>query len=869
MSETDGIHIEYADEQELIREFRRFMSDPETREKAANYLYESLVDETILGIVYEVHHAFKTGSGAAVEGEPEDSKPYTIVDQPDMDVFGSSNTKKAIDCHCPNCNRIVAASRFAPHLEKCMGMGRNSSRIASRRIANTRDVGTGNYFGGDEDDEDDADWSGEKRKKKISQVRTNGTCTVFSLLLIVSSCLVVSFSLHGLIAEYKNHCLLKANLHIVEIAGDNETTSGGTNETVAQYGIDEYWSTWNSGTYCDTLKNMPLFQGICCVIWLALFLVHGPGGILPQPWRIVFPSLIFFLACSIVSFVTASLITEGLTHLCSEFQKVDTVRGLSCARLIVYFSLVQDNTTLVRVDKNFFLTLVFSWIWFGATVLGLFIILLRILLMPDFELFRVPTSPNMTYNMDELRKRSAVSAPSHNIASNLKPVPQHAKVPESSKNVTEITRTHGTAYVIFFSLLLDLLAFTMILPLLPSLLEYYRKNDNQLYGYLADSIKQFQVWIGAPERFTSVLFGGALGSMFSFLQFLSSPIVGALSDYYGRKPLMLLCATGIAASYGIWAYSESFLLFVIARFVGGISKGNVSLCMAVITDVSNQQNRGKAMALVGIAFSLGFIAGPMIGAMFSRLSDKTSAFFAPAMFAMLLAVADILFLVLCLKETLPKEKRSTRIINSLSHAIDHISIRALFRFSAVENLSQKDVRSLRSLGVTYFLYLFLYSGLEFTVTFLMYHKFGYTSIDQAKVFLTTGVLMALLQGSVVRRLPDRLVKTSAVFGLYLIIPAFIIVGLAESSPMLYLGMILFAISTAFVVTCMTTITSKYGDFHQKGTVLGVFRSLGALARAVGPIVASVAFWSVGARITYIAGGLLLLWPALMLQYLKL
>uniref|UniRef100_A0A182K739 SAGA-associated factor 11 homolog n=1 Tax=Anopheles christyi TaxID=43041 RepID=A0A182K739_9DIPT len=175
MSENDGIHIEYVDEQELIREFRRFMSDPETREKAANYLYESLVDETILGIAYEVHHANKTGSSAAVEGEPEDSQPYTIVDQPDTDVFGSSNTKKAIDCHCPNCNRIVAASRFAPHLEKCMGMGRNSSRIASRRIANTRDVGTGNYFGGDEDDEDDADWSGEKRKKKISQVRTNGS----------------------------------------------------------------------------------------------------------------------------------------------------------------------------------------------------------------------------------------------------------------------------------------------------------------------------------------------------------------------------------------------------------------------------------------------------------------------------------------------------------------------------------------------------------------------------------------------------------------------------------------------------------------------------------------------------------------------
>lgn len=75
----------------------------------------------------------------------------------------------------------------------------------------------------------------------------------------------------------------------------------------------------------------------------------------------------------------------------------------------------------------------------------------------------------------------------------------------------------------------------------------------------------------------------------------------------------------------------------------------------------------------------------------------------------------------------------------------------------------------------------------------MYHNFGYTSIDQAKMFVTTGIVMALLQGSVVRRLPDRLTKTSAVFGLYLIVPAFILVGLASDGRLLYAGMILFAI----------------------------------------------------------------------------
>lgn len=479
----------------------------------------------------------------------------------------------------------------------------------------------------------------------------------------------------------------------------------------------------------------------------------------------------------------------------------------------------------------------------------------------------------MTYTtMSVIKKRSGLTSSAINSNNLTTESSQREKVAESSKVISDITRTHPTVYLIFVSLLLDLLAFTMILPLLPSMLEFYKQNDvGGLYGYLSDSIKSFQEWVGAPQRFNSVLFGGALGSMYSLLQFIVSPIAGGLSDIYGRKPVMIVCAVGIAASYGLWAYSHNFLLFVLARFVGGVSKGNISICMAVITDVSNHQNRGKAMALVGIAFSLGFIIGPMIGAIFSRFADKTTAhwFWLPAIFAMSLALLDVIFIATCVKESLPKEKRSKKIINTLSHAIDHISIPALFKFSAVQNLSKRDISSLRSLGLVYFIYLFIYSGLEFTVTFLMYHKFNYTSIDQAKMFLTTGVIMALLQGSVVRRLPQRLTQISAVCGLYLIIPAFIVVGIAETSQMLYLGMILFAISTAFVVTCMTTLTSKYGDLHQKGTVLGVFRSLGALARALGPIVASIAFWSIGSRITYIVGGALLLFPTLMMQKLKL
>ncbi|CAG2064815.1 unnamed protein product, partial [Timema podura] len=81
--------------------------------------------------------------------------------------------------------------------------------------------------------------------------------------------------------------------------------------------------------------------------------------------------------------------------------------------------------------------------------------------------------------------------------------------------------------------------------------------------------------------------------MFSFLQFVASPLVGGLSDVYGRKPVLLTCLVGIASSYVLWAFSSSFALFVLARVVGGISKGNVSLAMAIIADVSTPAARGR------------------------------------------------------------------------------------------------------------------------------------------------------------------------------------------------------------------------------------------------------------------------------------
>ncbi|XP_076650362.1 major facilitator superfamily domain-containing protein rtet isoform X2 [Halictus rubicundus] len=385
----------------------------------------------------------------------------------------------------------------------------------------------------------------------------------------------------------------------------------------------------------------------------------------------------------------------------------------------------------------------------------------------------------------------------------------------------------NTVQVVFVSLLLDLLAFTMILPLLPALLDYYRdvESDQGLYFKILYYIQSARKLFNAPDKVSTVLYGGFLGSMYSFLQFLGSPIVGALSDIYGRKPLMLFCLTGIMLSYLLWALSSNFTIFVIARFVGGISKGNISLSMAIITDVTSPKTRGKAMALVGIAFSIGFVVGPMIGAFFAWSSSNNREgtwYIIPAIFAFFITVSDLCFVALNLKESLPKQSRALSLKSGISGAIAYINPIDLFQFNGVSGLSLQGI----------------------------------------------GLVMALLQGSWVRTIPPNRTKSTAELGLWLIIPAFVFIGIAENLLILTIGVFLFAISTAMVVTCMMTLVSRIGPENQKGVITGVFRSLGALARACGPIIASSAFWCIGSKTTYLIGAVLLVFPPLILQSIK-
>lgn len=426
-------------------------------------------------------------------------------------------------------------------------------------------------------------------------------------------------------------------------------------------------------------------------------------------------------------------------------------------------------------------------------------------------------------------------------------------------------------FAIFISVLIDLLGFTVILPLFPSLLDYYAKNDGDgLYKSVLSGVEGFRSWLSIPsnEPVTSVLFGGFVGSLFSLLQFLNAPILGALSDRLGRRVVIMGSLFGSAIACQIWASADTFVVFLVARTVAGLSEGNISICLASLADLKDQKAKSKGMAMIGVAYSIGFTVGPMIGAYMSTyIKHDSSFFYLPAYFAFCICIIDILFVYFFLPETLPEEKRAKSFVTSAKDASQLISPLKIFTFESVD-LTPHERCGASVIGLAYFMYLFFFSGLEFTLTFLTHNRYSFSRMDQGKMFAVLGIIMTIIQGGYIRKAMVGNEINIAKRSIYILIIGFIIVGFSLSTYTLYLGLLPFAFAAASVVPCLSAAASNYGGPSQKGRMMGSLRSLGALARATGPCVCAISYWLLGSRITYIVGGLALFIPIKILSLLQ-
>ncbi|VDK82009.1 unnamed protein product [Litomosoides sigmodontis] len=362
--------------------------------------------------------------------------------------------------------------------------------------------------------------------------------------------------------------------------------------------------------------------------------------------------------------------------------------------------------------------------------------------------------------------------------------------------------------LIFVILVLELLAFTSILPLFPALIEYYGLDERKDKVY--DAIEMF-------------------------CHFFES-------------------AVGIPSSkhlHSVWATANSFTFFVLSRAVGGLSKASVSICIAIMADVYSRSKIGQGMAIIGAAFSIGFLIGPTIGVYFSRIAVDVGTEMvvdAPAKFAISLTVIELAFVILLLPETLASTQRKTLFDEVLKNCLLYIKPSALFQFSAIGNRS----------------------GLEFTLSFLTHTRFNYNSKQQGIMYLYIGALMIVVQG-LIRLIPNNKQHLTAIYGISLTTPAYIIIGCSSGAGGFFAGLALYAIgfkvgASSVVVPCMTSCITNQATDDVKGVTIGVFRCLGALARAFGPLFASTVFWLLGPTVCYISGGVFLIIPVLMLRY---
>lgn len=408
--------------------------------------------------------------------------------------------------------------------------------------------------------------------------------------------------------------------------------------------------------------------------------------------------------------------------------------------------------------------------------------------------------------------------------------------------------------VIFLTLYIDLIGFSIGFPLGPDLLDYYLKLEGKT-GMLGLIVAQTDALAQTLNiaSYAPVLFGGVIASVFSILQFVFAPFWGTLSDRRGRRGILLATVAGTGVSYLVWVCSGSFWLFLLSRVVSGAFSGNLSVATAAVADVTSRAERSKAMGLVGAAFGLGLVTGPMLGAVTVQLNLVArfpglarfgiNPFSMPALLALVLCGVNLIWISLKFRETLPPESRrgshEPRLRNPL---------RAILGL---------DDPALRRTNLVAFVFSVAFVAMEATLTFLATQRFAYTARDNGFLLGFLGLCAIITQGYIVRKML-RVMDELRVLNIGLVASAigFVAIGLAGVPWQLYTGVAVLVFGSSLVNPSTTGLISLYASSADQGRVLGIFRSLGSLARAITPLLAGVGFWVFGSLSVFVAGAVL-------------
>jgi MFS family permease len=373
---------------------------------------------------------------------------------------------------------------------------------------------------------------------------------------------------------------------------------------------------------------------------------------------------------------------------------------------------------------------------------------------------------------------------------------------------------------VFLTVFLDLLGFGLVMPFLA-------KEARDTFG-------------------TTELVATLLGSVYSLMQFLFVPIWGRVSDRVGRRPVMLWSIAGTSLSmaglgFGL-AFGRSVAWLFATRIFSGIATANLGTASAYIADVTKPEDRAKGMGLIGMAFGLGFILGPAVGGALAQIPVNGHRGAVPCFVAAALSAINLVWASVGLAESLTPDKRGTQPPRALTPlhpaALRHSFARPGFGLVVLVN----------------FLIVWSFTNLDQTFTFFNWDLFGIDERGTGYLLALVGVVAALVQGGLIRKLSGRVADANLIrVGVFIQSGAFVglvVAGGFASRALLYGSSAFLALGNGMSQPGTSAYVSKCAPPDAQGETLGTHQAFASLARTFGPASGGFLYGAIGPRAPY-------------------
>ena len=370
-------------------------------------------------------------------------------------------------------------------------------------------------------------------------------------------------------------------------------------------------------------------------------------------------------------------------------------------------------------------------------------------------------------------------------------------------------RKNSALSLIFLVVFVDLLGFGILIPILPTFATHI---------------------LGVKE--------GAIGiaiAVYSLVQFLFNPFFGGLSDKYGRRSIILYCLLLNASGYIIFAFTHSYIMLLASRVIAGIGGSSIGVAQAYIADVTTKEDRAKGMGLIGVAFGLGFVFGPIMGGILSHYSYMITGF-ASAGFSLLAFSLSVFLLPESLKKDLIQQNIRRKIFNveEFKKILNNIPVLLVI--------------------LMFFILTFSVANIYGTFALLGTQVYHFTNIQNGTIYSVIGLVSAIVQGGLIGRLSKKYSDNQLITAGSLLLA----LGLA----MLpfggnYAGLIviisILSMGTGTLQPILLSLISKVAPENDQGIVLSVNQSFSAFARVLGPLWGGFSFQYIGYKFPFFTG----------------